>query len=300
VAALTDSLKDDTAGVRQGAARALGQIGPHAAKAAPALCAVLVQGKDAALVLLSVQALGRLKVKTKEVSESLTRIVWNEDEEMRCAALVALDQLGPEVIVLREAVKAQEDASARVAGLADKVVQRKVRSLGKGDVADLKFILTKKKTRLCVYALDALARIGSGAKEPARIAAATRNLKLGKEVRQALATLVNNLEVADLQDKAVTALREAAATALSRAGKLAIPSLVKALEGRFEGGKELTKKNILKKRARIVAIQVLGKMGPEGNTAQARKTLENLMDNDPVRAVQEEARKALLQIRGSD
>jgi WD40 repeat protein len=300
VAALAGALKDGEAAVSRQAARALGEVGPGAREAVPALCAALLTSTDVRLLGLAAGALAKIQVKTKEVVETFTALLRHDATEVRRAALAALIDLGPQAIVLADVLRALADADAEASRLADRAVQKKVASLGKADRADFKLALQAKQVRVCFYAVDALARVVPKAREGGRVAAAITRLKMDPEAQVAVRHLILSLKVANLQDKAAIARREAAAKALVKVGKPAVDKLLLAIRKDFQGSNELTQKELRQKYARLAAVEILARMGPEADTPAAQKALEEIMENDPVRVVREAARKAIVRINAKD
>jgi HEAT repeat protein len=299
-AALARALKDSEAAVCRQAARSLGDIGPAARGAVPDLCATLRAGSDTQLLVLAAEALGKLQSKTREVVETFSTLLRHTTANVRRAALGALVRLGPQAIVLGDVLRALADKNAEMARLADQAVKQKIDSLGRDDAADFKAALQAKDVRPSVFAVDALARLVPKARKGRQVADAITLLKIDAEAQTAIRRLILALKVADLRDKAAAALREEAAGALVKIGKPAVDPLLKAIRDDFKGGNGLNQKDLLSKYARKTAVQILGQMGPEADTPAAQKALADLLDDDPVRLIRQEARKALILINAKE
>ena len=93
---LTIKKSDDESGVREGAAKALGEIGPTARKAIPALIETLQQAKDSdyGVRIGCIEALGKMGNHAKHASTLLKRYLTDENEFYRveiAASLWAID-----------------------------------------------------------------------------------------------------------------------------------------------------------------------------------------------------------------
>jgi hypothetical protein len=89
MADMIQALHDPDAGVRSQAARALGEMGPAAADAVPALAQVL-WGNDVPLVHEAVQALGRMGPAAREAAPDLCLIVKAVDGPLQDLAADAM------------------------------------------------------------------------------------------------------------------------------------------------------------------------------------------------------------------
>jgi HEAT repeat protein len=149
---LINQLKDKDPDTRRAAARALGDQGPDAKEAVPALIKAL-KDDDTYVRRFAALALGQIKSEPKTVVPALTAVLNNprERKEVLEAAAIALGKLGPggtetlskivkdperEIMVRRRAIEALgsigPDAHAAVGDLTD-VLSGKIKMDKKGD-----------------------------------------------------------------------------------------------------------------------------------------------------------------------
>jgi HEAT repeat protein len=90
---LTEMLQDKDARVRTVTAQLLGEIGPEAKAAIPALMDLL-QDTEHGVRFAAVQALGKMGPEAKDATADLQQLLEDEDEQLRQAAAEALKAIG--------------------------------------------------------------------------------------------------------------------------------------------------------------------------------------------------------------
>jgi len=89
-------LTDSDSGVRRMSAMALGELGPEASAAVPALC-VALKDKDKDVRRQAANALGRIGDAARAAIPPLTELLSDTDDEVRRSAADALRDIDPDV-----------------------------------------------------------------------------------------------------------------------------------------------------------------------------------------------------------
>jgi HEAT repeat protein len=162
-------LRDDHAGIREAAAKALGSMGPGARSAGPALRKALERGRGGGELVEVCRALWRIDQDPKPPLPLLVGALQELDSSVRAEAADLLPELGPEakpaVPALQEALRgtfrARDDGRLAVAealwkidGRAEAVLPVLVEKLRKGPTADIR-----------ERAASLLGRVGAGTAE---------------------------------------------------------------------------------------------------------------------------------------
>ena len=113
IQALTQTLEDEDEDVREAAIQALGEIGPQAVEAVPALIDTLQEHEDHDVREAGAEVLGMIGPDAKEAVPALIQTL-EEDFWVREAAAEALGEIGPEEGVVPALIQALEDAGPSV------------------------------------------------------------------------------------------------------------------------------------------------------------------------------------------
>jgi len=253
------------------AAESLGEIGPEAEAAGPALIKALRHDEDVAVRTSATKALGKIGPEAKAAVPALIKALEHDkDADVRCSAASALGEIGAEakaaVPALIKALEHDKDADVRrSAGSALGGIGPEAKA---AVPALIKALEQDEHTRVRRSAAEALARTGPEAKAavPTLIKALEQDEdrfvrgsvasalgEIGPEAKAAVPALIKALE--HDQDASV---RGSVASALGEIGpeaKAAAPALIKALEQ-----DEHT-------RVRGSAASALGGIGPEAKAA---------------------------------
>jgi hypothetical protein len=98
IAELIEALRDGDFQARNGAAVALGELGPQAAESVPALTRAL-EAEDKYLRSHTARALGKIGPAARTAVPALTRVLKDKDEDVRGEAAAALGHIGAEARV---------------------------------------------------------------------------------------------------------------------------------------------------------------------------------------------------------
>ena len=155
IIALTDLLKDESAGARGNAADALGCIGSEASPAVPLLIELL-KDKDSRVRDKAALALGTIRPKEKAAASALGELLRDPDRQVFRSAALALERLGQTAIpVLTELLK-DKDAELRVGAA---FVLGKIGAKAKTAIPALTELLKDEDVEVRQTASDALEKI---------------------------------------------------------------------------------------------------------------------------------------------
>jgi HEAT repeat protein len=245
VGVLAEAMQDPEAKIRVRAAAALGDLGPAAREAAPALRAVLRKSDDVELLNAALAALTTVGLNAVDDAEAIGRLLENTDAGLRLKGLQTLLQLAPEKLTCAKLLKLAGDGDADVAKAAEEAVRARPAAVTADDLAALRAALRNDNKAVVVLAVDLLTKAGRQAEKAAAdllplaadadAAMRTRAIKAidavapsGKEAIQV------RLDALKDEDRAIRL--EAAATLAKTPGvekeilaKQVLPMLIKAL-----------------------------------------------------------------------
>lgn len=194
---LIQALENQDRGVRWGAAWVLGEIGPEAKEAVPALSKALVEDEDAMVRQQAAEALRDIGPAAKEAVPALIQALKDENEDVRMYAAIALGKIG-DARAVETLFQALKDENKDVRGAAARALEK----LGwkpKSDTEKAWYLFAKND-------LDELVALGEAAVEP----------------------LIQSLKDGDWQ------VRDAAKEALVKIGELAVEPLIQTLKDENE------------------------------------------------------------------
>jgi HEAT repeat protein len=233
VPALLEALRQDDAGLRAGAARALGLLGKDARDAVPILIGQLTDGRDPVRDEI-IAALGLIG---SEAGPALSAALADAEARRRAGAAVALSQIAPPYnaagIAVEEALRQEKDPLARSA------LMETLPRLGLDPSRSLAFLIPAAVGEDDASRHSALnAVLGSRALRPAAMTRLTDLLKdSNPAVRERAARALGRFgeEAAPALPALMEATRTAGgapafADALAQTGPMALPLLLKALE----------------------------------------------------------------------
>ncbi len=162
------ALKDGNANVRCQAARALGTSGPAAQDAAPTLTAVLQNEKEPPAVLAAAAgSLGSIGNDSKEVLAALGAKADHPDLPVRRAAFQSLVTLRGDSISLRFLYRFAEDSDPDLKQRAGAALVKRLKSVTKDDLADLRLGLKSKSSPTQRAVAEGLGQLGTAAEAAA-------------------------------------------------------------------------------------------------------------------------------------
>lgn len=222
-------LEDDDADVSKAADQAVEKLGPFGAAEVPALLKVVKGTKNAAR-LRAMQVLALMAAEARDAVPVLTEAAAAKDLELRNQAVVTLGAIGP-------------DASPAVKPLIDLLADKDEGTRQRAAVA------LGKIGPKALPAVPALAKLLKQEKNAdLRNSAATALGGIGSDARDAVPDLLVALKTKETHD--------AAAAALVKIGRRAVPLLAIALED------EATKRDV-----RVDILTILGDIGPDARDA---------------------------------
>jgi HEAT repeat protein len=293
VPALSDAIKDGDKAVRIAAAEALASDIPLTGSDAP-LMEDLLKQPDTEVRIQGAHGLKKIGADARDAKAPLLAAFKNADTPLRRAVMEALVEVGPDKDAVPDLEKALRDTDVQVRQHALDAAAK----LGPEAKSLVPLVAAAvSERRLCNTALDTLAKIGPGTKDPQVMRVLEQALGDKDHRLQAANTVVaihpNGPEAAVLVPKLLTILetqqtdktkelRAKSVEALSKIGKVAVPDLVR---------KGLRHRNPW---VRLGAAKALGEMGRPAQ--DALNPLAQLEANDPVVEVQQASREAIKKI----
>jgi len=168
LAALLKNLKSTEAVMKRKAAKSIGELGPAARSAAPALTSVLQRDRDSLVRQNAAEALGRINSEPKTTIPALAKAMKDEDREVMTAAALALARYGRAAVpVLRKSLgdndtlvrKNAAEALAKIGPEAKDAVDDLVKALKNEKPA-----MRRRDNSSKASYVEALGAIGPGAK----------------------------------------------------------------------------------------------------------------------------------------
>jgi HEAT repeat protein len=215
VTKLVADLKSNDADVRRAAAKGIGEMGPDAKSATPALLDALKKDKDLFVRRFAAQALGDVEADPKTAVPALAAVLKEGDKkELLEAAVTSLGKMGPTAVPpLIDAVKTKDAAPAKGAkpkkGPAPTdstalVRTKAIEALGnigaKAKPAVPVLIDSLRDPNVRTEAAEALGNIGPDAKEAVtalRDAAAAKGNKKDKNFKQAVDVAIKKIQATE-------------------------------------------------------------------------------------------------------
>ncbi len=300
--------KDSSAEIRALALAVLEKIDPRNRETVKA-CGLALADRDTTVCRQAAKTLAA----TGAVPE-LLRALAHEDEEVQKTAGTALEQAKFDRTHARllVALLDSKEENVRTRGIE---ALGKLGSDGAEGVSAMCKVLKNAEEEERKRVLSALRKIGPAASESGPAVAELLKHKdqsvrhdacetlfrtEAKEATQAVGALIDILRPSkeeDIEDEEVGKEREKAREMLVSAGKIALKSLVSALDTQFAGGKPRTVAGKLNGVGRLEVIKVLSAMGPTAGRNDVLLILAALERGDPFIGVRKAAREARVKLQ---